>query len=596
MKTKRNNRINKNKTCRRGGAVFEVPKRAAVKMPKRAPGKLKIYIEPYVKELNTTGYDKYACSPSFAPENCVSNTDSKTFQQTMVENYISNYQSNLIDSYIQDNSDVNFVSGFIKTTRLNTSDKTENIINLWKPYFKKLLIDSKDVYEEPKMGDVYTFGRPEQRSRLEISKCKIKKTHNVVVSSHQHLIDKLLKWKSPKDLLELGIKKNDDKPATSPDDLEYMDKGLIYGEKKDKKMGMRNGMIIMFEFTPKKCKGDGCSLIKKDIKDNRCIDLTIKAFCEDKESSSGKNKYLYPPTEEDLINYFEKDYIENIKARLNELFNETIGLDIDETNLPNKYRLYIIRHKYSIHNKNEDPKIKDKEIKVLNSPLAYESTRQSYSDILGDYKLNAGHHNIFISSPLNRAIETLCLFLNNKNNWHDNTSPYKLDNILEKFKNLLQERCGKDIKDKKSKMTPEDMQRIKCLTKEQYDPVIDKAKDKLEQAIYNEQTTARALNTAVVDQPLLKSDGWTSADGTLIKDNIKKKIQTAMQAHKSAKDSLELAKHNYWTLVAQSRLKKAAIPVLPNGGRKTRKRKHKRKTRRRKNKKRKSRRRSIRRR
>ena len=578
MKTKRNNRRNKNKTCRRGGAVFDMPKMLkkspVVKMPRRAAGKLTIYIEPYVKELNTSGYDKYECYPSFAPENCVSNTDNNTttFEQSLVKDYMKNYNNlitisneaaskkraadgdhvdavyaafdankrlenaketkekrqkqlneankentallerdiealereiedeqrdydevklaekktaarnaaaavddaarmavrmNFKDRYISDDN-VIFNSPNI-ITPLNTNNKASNITNLWEPYFNKL----KDHYKEADVDKQHDFQA--SQDDFQASQCNINKSYNVVVSSHQHLIDKLLKWKSPKDLLQpdLGIKKNDDKPATSPDDLKYMHKGLIYGEKK---MGMRNGMIIMFEFTPKKCKWNGCSSIKKDIKDARCIDLTIKAFCEPGEKKKGKNKYLYPPTEkEDLIDYFDKDYITKVITRLNELFDKIIDSDINKKKLPRNYRLYLIRHKYSIHNKNESQpevtvpckpvikdKEKDKEIKVLNSPLAFNSTVQTEDDILNIYKLKSSDHNIFISSPLNRAIETLILFLNNNSNW-EGKNPYenKLNGILRKFKILLQKRCENDIL-KKSEMTKWQLMNTKC--------------------------------------------------------------------------------------------------------------------------------------
>ena len=466
MKTKRNNRRNKNKTCRGGGTTDG-----------SIGDKLTIYIEPYVKELNTSGYYKYECSPKFAPENCVSNTHDNTFKQTMVENYISNYQSNLIDSYIKDNSDVNFVSGFIKTS-LNTSDKARNITNLWEPYFSKFNNDY-DEAEDAKQDD-------HQESR-----CNITKSYNVVVSSHQHLIDKLLKWKSPKDLLKLNLDIRDN------NDNKYTDKGKT----KHKKMGMRNGMIIMFEFKPEKCT-------------RKPESLTIRAFCEPAEIKKGKNKYLYPPTEEDLINHFDEDYIKYINDKLNELFNKKIGSGIKnykleqelKKKLPHKYRLYLIRHKYSIHNKNEsqpvvsspaadapaadgeikglnsplafnstvpteenesqpevtvpsktvikdkeikDKEIKDQAIKVLNSPLAYESTKPTTENILKIYKLKSSDHNIFVSSPLNRAIETLILFLNNNSNW-ERENPYEnnLNKILGQFIKILANRCNGDIADK----------------------------------------------------------------------------------------------------------------------------------------------------
>ena len=572
MKTKRSYRCNKNKTRRRGGA--------AVKMPKRAPGKLTIYIEPYVKELNTSGYDKYACSQDMklgniaaavgyeAPENCVSNTDPKTFQQSLVKDYMKNYNNlitisneaaskkraadgdladavyagfdankrlenaketkekrqkqlneankentavletdikalereiedeqrvydevklaekktaainaaaavddaaqmaalmNFKDKYISDDN-VIFNSPNI-ITPLNTNNEASNITNLWEPYFNKL----KDHYKEADVA---------KQDDFQESQCNINKSYNVVVSSHQHLIDKLLKWKSPRALQPEpeGIKNNDDTVAT-PDDLKYMDKGKIYSKIKDKKMGMRNGMIIMFEFTPKNCKWKRCSSIKKDIKDDRCIDLTIKAFCETNELTSGKNKYLYPPTEKDLINYFDKGYIKYINDKLNELFDKIIDSDTNKKKLPHNYRLYLIRHKYSIHNKNESqPEVtvpsdtalpavtamKDKEIKVLNSPLAYESTKPTTENILNIYKLKSSDHNIFISSPLNRAIETLILFLNNNSNW-EGENPYenKLNGILRKFKILLQNRCENDIL-KKSEMTKWQLMNTKC--------------------------------------------------------------------------------------------------------------------------------------
>ena len=517
MKTKRNNRRNKNKTRRRGGAV-KTPSTPAVKMPKRAVDMLEIYIEPYVKELNTSGSDKYKClegttmgnmagAAGFeAPENCVSNTDYSTFKQILIKDYISNYDSNLIDRYIKDKSHVNFVSGIIET-RLNTKNKASNIKSLWNPY----LVD----------GDFTT-----------------KNSYNVVVSSHQHLIDKLLKWKPPEQLLKLNIRNNNNTHANKAHHLKYMDKGLIYGEKeKDKKMGLRNGMVIMFEFDTGKMNSDS------DV-------MKIKVFCETTELTSGKNKYLYPPIEEQsLVEYFDDDYIKDIKDWFQPKINNF------NQGKSRFYRLYIIRHKYSIHNKNESQPEDDEEIKVLNSPLAYKSTVPTEEDILGEYKLKATDHNRFISSPLNRAIETLILFLNNNSNW-EGENPYigKLDDILGKFKEILVNRCNADIADKaRGKLSKTELSKLgKC----------GELKPKRLSKYDSDMKRAQTLH-----------------------------FRAAAQKIKKAEEKLK-----FYTPKPKPTLAKVESSYGGDGsrhGRKTRKRKHKRKTRRKKNKKRQSRRRSI---
>ena len=563
MKTKRNNRRNKNKTRRGGGTTGGSSEKSVEASGEDQSGeegstdtgtieeasigdKLTISIEPYVKELNISSMiNSYDCSPMFAPENCVSNTNHSTYKQTMVKNYISNYNGNLIDSYINNSEEVNFEVGCIKN-RLDTSNKTNNIIKLWEPYFKQLPINNMNQSNG--------------------HQCKLNAGYNVVVSSHQHLIDKLLKWKPPEELLQLDIRNNDNTHATVDSDLKYTEEGFMIGEnEKDKKMGMRNGMIIMFEFTPQLCKEGKCN---RELISDDCIDLTIMAFCEEKEISSGKIKYLYPPTEIDLTNYFEEDYIKDIKDRLNKSFNEIINEGTDKKNLPNKYRLYIIRHKYSIHNKNEGDH-GDKEIKVLNAPLAYKSTDPTEENILKSYRLKRSDYNRFISSPLNRAIETLILFLNNDNNWHDNASPYKnmLDNILEKFRKILVNRCNGDIADKASGvLLKTELSNLgKC----------GELNPKLLRQYNDKMSRAKSLNFRAA-APIVK------------KATEKLKFYIPLDSAKEPQNQVAVidysGAHPDAHLVAQDAGKRI---------RKTRKRKHKRKTRRRKNKKRKSRRRSI---
>ena len=192
----------------------------------------------------------------------------------------------------------------------------------------------------------------------------------------------------------------------------------------------------------------------------------------------------------------------------------------------------------------------------MNSPLAFNSTVPTEEDILDRYKLKASDYNIFISSPLNRAIETLILFLNNKKNWYDDSS-YKVDDILGKFRKILVNRCNGDI--------------------------ADKARGKLSKTKLSKNNLGKCGEiTDITDKEVDEKKKQLIAE---IEPRIKSR-PVQFQAHELKKIE-NLKKEDLINFIPQ---------VAGKRIRKTRKRKHKRKTRQKKNKKRKNRRRSIRRR